>query len=171
MKKNIPSKNYIILAVLIVVTICAVFYARSWYNTTKNYNTHSSAMLTVVNEINPNEISNYILESSNFVLYASSGQNTKIKSFERTFKNYVVKQGLSDNMLYISTDGYTKEELTNILRQYADSKTINKINVNDNASMYIFENQKIIHVINDANLLSIKEINVLLKSFGATGND
>ena len=82
MDKKIPAKNYIILAVVVLFTVISVFYARSWYLTTKEYENKNSVIKEVALEINQSEISNYTLENPKFILYVSSGQNQDIKPFE-----------------------------------------------------------------------------------------
>ena len=87
MEKKIPTKNYIILFVIVSLTVIGVFYARGWYNTTKEYYSRNSVMKEVVSEIKEEEIQNYSLESPNFVLYVSSGRDSLVKPFENNFKN------------------------------------------------------------------------------------
>lgn len=171
MEKHINTKNYIILGALIIITVFATFYARSWYNATKEYNAEPSIMLTLVGEINPNEIGNYMLESSNFILYAAPSENNQIKSFERTFKSYILKQNLEDSILYINTDNYTNDELENQLKAYSDKTLENQIKINNNATIFIVKDQKITYVIKNVNKLSIKDIHSYLKSYGVITND
>ncbi len=172
MDKKIPTKNYIILAVIVVLTILAVFYARSWYNTTKEYNANNSTMLSVISEINKDEINNYTLENPKFILYASSGQNGTIKSFEKDFKKYMVDNNLANNMIYINTDSLDFEAFSKQLKDYAiDDNIKNRIDINENVSLFIFENGKLTNVIINAERLSIKQIDVLLKKYGMIEND
>ena len=171
MEKKIEFKNYFILLIIILVTILSVFYARSWYNTTREYNSQNSIMLSAIGEINTNEISNYVLENPKFIIYASSGQNSDIKSFEKQFEKYIVKHNLQESIVYINTDSINKDEFTNQLKNYANEQAKPRINVNENASMYIFEDGKITHVINNVNDMKVTSINHLLKSYGMIDNE
>ena len=56
MKKEVLMKNYFILALIFIVTIIGVFYAREWYNTSKEYYAQNSVMTRVVREIRSEEI-------------------------------------------------------------------------------------------------------------------
>ena len=118
--KTIPKKNYAILAVIIFITIFLVFYMRNWYIMTKEYNSDNSPMLKSINEINSNEISNYVLENPRFILYTSSGLNKNIKGFESKFKGYVLNKNLKDYMIYINTANTDIEDLKNILNNYTN---------------------------------------------------
>jgi len=168
LKKQIPSKNYVILFVVILLTVLAVFYARNWYLMAKEYSSGNSPMLKVISEINPDEIGNYTMESPRFILYTSSGLNSDIKGFESSFKNYVIDKNLSGNMVYINTANIDLDNFNNKLKSYSISN--NEMNSNDNVTMYIFINGKITKVINDANDLTIKKIDKIFKKYGILDN-
>lgn len=163
--REIPRKNYIILAVVALLTIILVFYMRNWYIMTREYNSNNSPMLKVISEINPDEISNYVLENPKFILYTSSGLNKDIKGFESKFKNYVLDKNMKDYMVYVNTSDIDVNELRDILRGYAFSGA-DSINPGDSVSMYVFENGKIVRVINEANQLDNKAISKIFKGYG-----
>ena len=168
MKKKIPTKNYVILCIAVVLTIMFTFYARNWYLAVRDYNAANSPILSVVNEINVNEISNYTYESPKFVLYVSSGTNENIKYFERNFKNHIRDKGLEDSIIYINVDKNGKEAINNELKKYASDDNIDRIDVNDNVSMYIFENGQITKVVVNANNMNIEQIDSLFKKYKVT---
>ncbi|MBR2833713.1 MAG: hypothetical protein IKE75_04745 [Bacilli bacterium] len=164
--REIPKKNYIILAVIVFLTIFAVFYVRNWYVMAREYNSDNSPMLKVINEINPDEISNYVLENPKFILYTSSGLNTNIKGFESKFKNYVLDRNMNDYMVYINTANTDIERLRNILIQYTTNDMANRVKPSDNVSIYVFENGRIAGVINKVNELDNKTIGKILNGYG-----
>ena len=161
--KKIPLKNYVVLCIVVILAIMATFYARNWYIMMKEYNAANSPMLSVVNEINVNEISNYTYESPKFVLYVSSGTNEAIKSFERDLRNYISNKNLEDSFIYINVDKSSKEAIESELKKYANGDVLDRINVGENSSMYIFENGQIVKVLVRANAMSIDQINAFLK--------
>ncbi len=171
MEKQIRTKNYIILAVLIIVTVLAVFYARSWYITTKEYYAVNSIMLDTVSEIQPNELANYTLENPKFTLYVSSGQNSNIKEFEEQFQKNIIDQNLSSSIIYLNADNISQADLTKELQSYAENDQVKKrINTASAVSMYIFDNGKITNAIINAQQSSPEQINVLLKKYGVIDN-
>ena len=170
--KKIPIQNYIILALVVLITVIAVFYARIWYKETRNYDDKNSVMLDVVSTINQDELSNYILENPNFILYLSSGQDRNIKDFEKKFKKLIVKKALTQNMLYLNTDNTDKGRLIIYLKSLAkDDKIKTKIIDNSSVSIYIFENSQIKYVIVNAEDFSIKQIDLLLQKYGMIENE
>ena len=168
MKKQVPSKNYVILFAIILLTVLAAFYARNWYIMAREYNSDNSPMLKAISEINPDEIGNYIMENPRFILYTSSGLNSDIKGFESSFKKYVIDKNLSSSMVYINTAYINLDDFNNKLKRYSISN--NETNSNDNVTMYIFINGKITKVISDANNLTIKKINSIFKKYGILDN-
>ncbi len=170
-KKRIPAKNYIILAIVVFLTICVVFYAKNWYITAKEYAADNSPLFGTISEINKNEISNYSLENPKFVLYVSAIDSNSIKRFEQKFRNYLINNNLTASTLYINALNYDEKELSDTLNTYLDSKVKTRISIKDNVSMYIFDDGKIVAVIKDANKLTTKKINQIFKKYGMIDND
>ena len=135
---------------------------RNWYIMTKEYNSDNSPMLKSINEINSNEISNYVLENPRFILYTSSGLNKNIKGFESKFKGYVLNKNLKDYMIYINTADTDIEDLKNILNNYTNEE----LDINDSVNMYIFENGKIVKIITKAENQDTKSIEQVFKKYG-----
>ena len=169
MEKKIPFKNYIILGLVVGVTVLAVFYIRNWYIMTKIYN-NTSPMLDVVSEINADEISNYVMENQNFIIYVSSSTNDNVKGFEKNFSKYIVDKGISNNILYINMDTNESSALSHQLISYAITENVKKhININC-VSMYIFENGRITNVISEVDKIKMSQIDKLFKEYGMIDN-
>ena len=164
--RKIPRKNYVFLVLVFLLTVLIVFYMRNSYLMAKEYNSDNSPMLNVISEINPDEISNYVLENPKFILYISSGINKDIKGFESKFKNYVLNKNIKDYMIYINTADVDVNVLREILMQYASDDVSSSVNPSQNVSMYVFENGKIVKIINSANRLDNKTISSILKRYG-----
>ena len=166
--KKIPIKNYIILAVILLATIISVFYARSWYITNEEYYLRNSAIKDTVREINIDEISNYNLESPRFILYISSGGNAEIKKFESDFKKVIKKLEISDDIVYLNADNV--EELYTRLKDYSNNDKMDSYIKESDASLYIFDNGKIVSVLNNVNHFSDKQIEKYIKKWGFIGD-
>ena len=169
MKKEVPAKNYVILILAFLVTIVAVFYVRDWYITTKEYYAQNSVMTRVVREIKSDEISNYVLENQRFILYVSSGHNSEIKDFEDDFKNLVQKLELNDDVLYMNLDEVDTNSFYDMLKNdFAYNSKIKNQIVNSEASLYLFTDGKIVNVLNDVNDYSVKRLEAIVESWGAS---
>ncbi len=164
MKKEVPMKNYFILALIFLVTVIGVFYAREWYNTSKEYYAQNSVMTKVVREIKSEEIANYTLENQKFVLYVASGKNIELKDFEDEFKNLIQDMDLVDSVLYMNLDGVEPNGFYDLLRNdfSAMSRIKNQIIDDSSASLYVFTDGKITSVLNNVNDYSMKRLESII---------
>lgn len=164
MKKEVPMKNYFILALIFLVMVIGVFYAREWYNTSKEYYAQNSVMTKVVREIKSEEIANYTLENQKFVLYVASGKNIELKDFEDKFKNLIQDMDLVDSVLYMNLDGVEPNGFYDLLRNdfSAMSRIKNQIIDDSLASLYVFTDGKITSVLNNVNDYSMKRLESII---------
>ncbi len=161
--RKIPFKNYVILGLVFLFTIGVVFYARDWYNTTKEYYMQNSVMKDAIREIKGDELSNFILENQKFILYVASGKNMEIKDFENKFKDLIQDMDLNDLVLYMNLDDVDNNRLYDSLKSYAfDSKVKNQINSNSMASMYVFTDSKITDVLSNVNNYSMNRLETVI---------
>ncbi len=168
--KKIETKNYIILALIVVVTVFLVFYARNLYIMSKVYYNDNPIILDVVKEVNQEELPNYLIENPKLVLYVSSGKNQDIKKFEKTYKTLITKEGLENQILYMNKDQININNLKEELKNNASQTAKNQIDKESEATMYIIENGKVTNVINNAQTLSKSQIKNLYKKYGVIEN-
>ncbi len=162
--RSVPLKNYIICFVIIVLTVLLSFYIRDWYITTKEYYAENSPVKEVISEIKEDEISNYILENPKFAIYVSSEKNVSIKDFEGDFRDIIKKLEIQNNLLYLNSDDVNVENFISDMKRNFGGK-VNKFSSSSEATLYVFENGKIVSVINDLNNYSSKNLKKLLERF------
>lgn len=164
MKKEIPFKNYVILVLIFGLTVLAVFYMRSWYNTYKEYYTQNSVMTQVIMEIKSEELANYSLEDQGFILYVASGQNTELKEFEDEFKDLVKEMDLTNEMLYLNLDEVDPSSFYATLKSdfAADSSVQSQIDTSSSASMYLFTSGEITNVLNNVDSYSLSRLETIM---------
>lgn len=163
--KKIPLKNYFILCIIIVFTVISVLYVRSWYITNKEYYSKNSVIKDVVREINIDEISNYTLESPKFMLYVSSGIDADVKNFENDFKKLVEKLDISEDILYLNTDNVDYDLYSN-LKNFASTDKVSSLVSYSKASLYVFNDGKIVGVLNNIDGFSDKHIQSFIRKWG-----
>ncbi len=165
--RKVPFKNYVILAVIILLTVTFVFYLRSWFNTSKEYYAQNSVMTQVVREIKSEEIANYTLENQKFILYVSSGQNSVVKNFEDDLRDLIKKMELGEEVLYMNLDGIDTDAFYNSLKDRfaANTKIKNQISVDTPANMYLFTDGKVTAVLNNVNNYSMKRLETIIDSW------
>ncbi len=124
-EKNIPLKNYITLAVIILVTIILCVYFYMWHLAYEDSKLNNPMMNKYLQVINYNELDNYISENKNAYVYVSVLENEKIRNFELSFKNMIKEYSLKNDMLYLNLT-----EVYNNQKQLNEAKA--KYNINDN---------------------------------------
>lgn len=167
--KNIPLKNYVILAVAMIFTVLAVFYCRSWYITTKEYYDNNSVILDTVAEIKSEEITNYALDNPDFVLYVSSGRNADIKPFEKKFKKFILKQDLRNNVLYLNLEGVDVSDFNKFLNSLTKDKVESKLKDKASSAIYIFKEGKIVKIVSPKT--DIDKMQIVFQTYGVIEND
>lgn len=146
-EKNIPLKNYIILAVVLIVSIILVIYFYMWYNAYEESKLNTMIMDKYLQVINYNELNNYLVENKDAVIYSSVLEDQKIRDFEKRFKNIIIKNSLNNDILYLDLTEELKDK--NITKDIKETYNINNQDIANTPSIMIFK---------DGNLYSIYNI-------------
>ena len=132
-EKEIPFKNYIILAVILIFTILLVVYLFNWQSIYQKNKLQESILDKYLMVINYNELDDYLVENKEAIVYVSVLNDEKIRMFENKFKNLIIKNDLNNKVLYLN--------LTN------ESVEINKkylSNLSEVPTLIIFDEGKVV---------------------------
>lgn len=163
--REIPKKNYFILFLILFVTIGFTFYAREWYNTSKEYYARNSVIKESVREINENEIYSYTIESPRFILYASSGTDLEIKGFETRLRKLITKYEMNDDIVYLDLDNVDIDSFNMGLKSKFSDRVSNFSN-DSLSTFYVFQGGRIVLIYNHVNDYSMNFISNLFKEWG-----
>lgn len=147
-EKEIPFKNYIILAVILIFTILLVVYLFNWQSIYQKNKLQEPILDKYLMVINYNELDDYLVENKEAIVYVSVLNDEKIRMFENKFKNLIIKNDLNNKILYLN--------LTN------ESVEINKkylSNLSEVPTLIIFDEVKVVEN------YSIKDNNYDIKAF------
>lgn len=145
MERKIPLKNYILLAVTLIITIVLVIYFYMWKKTYEENKINSVVMDKYIQEINYNELNDYLIENKNTVIYSSVVGNTKTKKFEEKLGKLIEDNSLSNSIIYLNLTDELKDK--NIKKEILENyKELNN-NIKD-PSIIIFSNNKITSIYN-----------------------
>ena len=147
-EKEIPFKNYIILAVILIFTILLVVYLFNWQSVYQKNKLQEPILDKYLMVINYNELDDYLVENKEAIVYVSVLNDEKIRMFENKFKNIIIKNDLNNKILYLN--------LTN------ESVEINKkylSNLSEVPMLIIFDEGKVLES------YSIKDNNYDIKAF------
>ena len=110
-EREIPPKNYIYLTIVILGSILILFYLYRWYDTYRDSKLNTRIMSDYLTVINYNELSNYITENKNAIIYVSVLGDERINKFENSFKNTIARNNLKNAMLYLDI---TNEDMNTV---------------------------------------------------------
>lgn len=125
--REIPKKNYFILALVLIVTFLLLFYFYSWYDKYEETKLNLPILNKYMNVINVNELDNYLTENPNAVVYVSTLNNEKIREFEKLIKKSYKDNLINTNLLYLDITKINKNDETNLKLRYS----LNNLNILD----------------------------------------
>ena len=114
-------KNYILLAVLLVVTVVLTFFLSSLY---KSRNNVVSDFQEYCNKINSNEFDEFIIENPDSIIYIGDKNDLDFKEQESALKDEIEKKGLKNKIVYLEKSTLSKKFLSSLKSKYG--KSINK---------------------------------------------
>ena len=150
--KEIPKKNYYILAILLIVTVLLTLVL---YNLYLNKEKLVSNFYEYANKITPEEFDEYIVENSDLIIYISDKYDLTYETFEKKFEDKINDLNLKENLIYIDKNNIDNEFLKKLKSSY-------NINIDiDNTPIIIVmvDNEVIknISISNDSNVETIIE--------------
>lgn len=99
--RNVPTKNYIILGVVLLVSLGLVYYFHLWFKAYNENELSNKIMDKYMDNINYNELDNYLVENNNSIIYVSVLNNNEIREFEKKFRTLFRKKKIDNNVLYM----------------------------------------------------------------------
>lgn len=147
--KKVPKKNYIIVAIMSILTFVIAGYFAFWYTENKEYNENNSIMTGYLLEIGEDEIlvnlSNYLLDNPNTVLYMSYGNDSSVKDFENEFKEFINKNNIKQSFIYIDLNRVDDKNFINDFKNnFFNNELKNKnFEVRKQPNLFIFKEGKV----------------------------
>ena len=145
MEKKIPLKNYIILAVTLIITVILVIYFYLWQKVYEESKKNTIIMDEYIQKINYNELSNYLIENKSTVIYSSVVGSQKTSNFEKKFVKVIQDNSLKNSILYLDLTEVVKNKTIKkeLLEKYPELNN----NIKD-PLIIIFNNDKVIRIYN-----------------------
>lgn len=157
MKRQIPTKNYVILMLLSLFTILLVFGLVNLYN--KNNHKEQTAM-TFLLKIKENELRNYITENRDTIIYMASSNKEKTKEVETNLKDYILNNDLSNDIVYLDLSEVSEHFYTDFSNNYLNQSS--KLDLLKEPVIVIIDDGKVTDYLN--NLETEEQLKAFLKS-------
>lgn len=154
--REIPKKNYIILFILIISTILLGLYLHSIF---VESDTNTPLMDDYISVINYNELSDYLLENKDILIYSSYLGDTEIRAFEKEFRNVINNYELNEQILYLNLTNYSDEIKISLSNQY----NLNGLTIVDAPCLVLFQNGILVDIYDLKDNYDIDNLVIYLK--------
>ena len=141
MERKIKLKNYIYLFVILVVSIGVMISFYMWHLSYKENVLKTPIMNEYLYSINYNELDNYVTDNGYALIYVSVLEDEGIRNFEEKFKKYIMKNELSNKMLYLDLTEASKD--CNLYSELINKYRIKKKSIGDVPCLLLFKEGKL----------------------------
>lgn len=100
-KKNYV-KNYFILFLIFGVCIALTFYFRKQYEVYKQYQLEIPVIGDSLPNINRDDLEHYVFDNHIVAVYMCTASADACRNFEKSFKRYVEKSDITDEIVYLN---------------------------------------------------------------------
>lgn len=143
-ERKIGVKNYLILALIFIVTTVVALYLCNVYNVYKESKRQIPVIRGTLSEITSEELEHYISENPTTMMYICTASNETCRNYESSLKKYVIREELQEAIVYLNL---TEEENQNFAEDF-NTKYSASIKLKDNyPALVIFEEGKVTHLL------------------------
>lgn len=164
-KKEIPSKNYIIVIIVTILVVLLMIFIRLFYLNYKSSKLSESIFSSqTVNQIHMDDFDFAIREVSNSILYVSYTGSNEIYSMEKKLYKELENNNLLDKIIYLDITKYTKgNKYINILK----NKFPNIDNEINSAPMFIYikDGAAVEAMSSEIKMIDYKTVNKLVNKY------
>ena len=121
-KKNYV-KNYIILVLIFAVCICFVFYLRKQYKVYEAYQLEIPIIGDSLVSISRDDLEHYVVDNPSIIIYMCTASDESCRSFEKSFKRYVEKEEIADEILYLNLSDDVNSDFVDYFNERFSYKT------------------------------------------------
>lgn len=166
-KKEIPTQNYVILGVIIIITLLGVIYLCSWYRQYHDNKINQPVITSVLREVQFNNLDTVLTERDMLIMYMCTTDENICRSFEKKFSEYIKDNNLTEEIVYLNL-GYSSDEndlLSTVYNTYKSDTLVKKIY--EYPTLVIFNQGEIVDVLssNSKNKITIDQVSEFLESY------
>lgn len=160
--RKIPSKNYIILLIIFLLTFLLVYYLHRFYVVYSDYQKETPIIRDTLPEITEPELEHYIQESPSSLIYMCTASDDTCRNFEKSFIKLIKKKNLSTHITYVNLSDSNLEQFTTDFNNKYKYKLELK---NDYPAIVSFEDNKARDIIQNSKKekLNINDVAQFLK--------
>lgn len=165
--KEVPAKNYFVLAIIIIVTLLAFVYLFSWFKQYNESKVNTPIITSTLREVEYNNLNTVLKERDVLIMYMCTTDEKVCRNFEKKFVDYIKDNNLSEDIIYLNL-GYNEDENNLLNKVYNTYKSDNLVKkVYEYPTLLIFNNSKIVDVLssNGKDKLTIEDVDKFLEGY------
>ncbi|MBS7020967.1 MAG: hypothetical protein KH135_03750 [Firmicutes bacterium] len=166
--REIPKKNYFIFGCVILVSVLIVLYLMSWYQKTQPEDTYT-IMGEVVSEVRSDEMSSYLQDNPNTIIYVAPSNVDDYVSLEKEFKKLIVKKELTNEVVYLDSSQVSENFYQEFANHYLNEELKKKnIDLSVIPNLIFIKEGKIVDTMNTVSRdTKIEDVEQFLEKNGA----
>ena len=166
-KRSISKKNYILCAIIFILTITICLMIFFIMENNKKYNSKIPILRGTASEIEPKDLDNYLIENPDVLLYIGVADDFNSRKVEEKFKKIIEENDL--NVIYLNLTNLTKKEIKEYLSDFSSKYSSSK-NVNNYPAFLIVFNRKVVDFVQkESRDLDISDISHILDMYEIKG--
>lgn len=161
--RKVPFKNYVLLVILFIVTFLLTFYIYRWYVVYLDYQNNIPIIKDTLPEVSEEEMKHYILENSTSAIYVCTASDNECRTFEKSFKKLIEKEGLKEYITYVNLEDKNKDSFIN---KFNSNYPYKKVGLTKYPALIYFEYGQVVDMIqaSDDEKLSISDVKKFIKN-------
>lgn len=176
--KQIPKRNYILVFIICIVTLVTVGYFTYSIKKHQSIKVEPSVLSGYLLELGEKEImtnlSNYVLDNPDTILYVSYGNDKYLTQFEKEFKELIKEYNIKNSFVFVDLNMVSSKNFLSDLRNsfFSDDLNNNYIKLERQSNMFLFNDGKIVKLLYYAEQkINIEDVIKFLKREEIIGND
>ena len=166
--REIPKKNYVIFAFVIIISLGIIVYCMRWYQMSQSAG-KSNIMDGVVSELKSDELSSYLLDNPNVIVYLAPSDSDENKSLENELQDFIVGKNLTNEFIYLDSSLITDGRIYDDYEEKYLSETLKNqsIDLSVTPNLWYFHDGMITDVMNTVSRTSsIQDVEYFLEKNG-----
>lgn len=119
--RKIPTKNYLILFFITIISILIVVYLVNVYKSKQDYNNDVNHRMSFLREIYADDFTNYITENIDGIIYISNSSDNSLIKLEKQLKKDIIKREYTQDIVYINSKNLAINFGDTLNKYYSDT--------------------------------------------------
>lgn len=145
--KIIPFKNYIQVFLLFVLTIVVCLVLSNIYKDKKAYKREHEHIQSFLSNVRYDELSNYLIENHDGYIYIASSQDLSLEPFERDFKDFIIKEDLRREFVYLDSNSLDEAAYKMIEGNFSEGLQRENISIPSCSNLLAVKDGKIVDIL------------------------